>query len=135
MSVGQSNFLCGGSPCEDAARGSKGRLAQIDPLRIEGPNATLVASQSWRRRFSCRVDRRNAVATRFRQRLNNLHLAATLRTGRLPYVLSNRYRGVFWCDRRRDGVLGYGHDLLLRSRRQQLADAGEVGLAGAVWQK
>jgi hypothetical protein len=29
----------------------------------------------------------------------------------------------------------YGHDLLLRSRRQQLADAGEFGLPSAVGKK
>ena len=49
MSVGQSNFFI-------RRKGLQGRcsreVAQIDPLRIEGPIATLVASQSRRRVFS-----------------------------------------------------------------------------------
>jgi hypothetical protein len=47
-SIAQSSLLYGGSACDGAARGSKVRLAQMDPLRIGGPDSALVAPHSWR---------------------------------------------------------------------------------------
>ena len=72
---------------------------------------------------------------RFPQQLNKLHLAATLRTGRQPFVVSCGCREVFWSDRRRGGALRNVHNLQLRSGRQQLADAREFGLPIAVGKK
>jgi len=68
---------------------------------------------------------------RFGERLNDLHLAATLRTGRLPFLVSRGCRGVFRLER----LCGRGNDLLLRSRRQKLTDAGEFCLPMAVGKK
>jgi len=63
---------------------------------------------------------------RFWQPLHDLHLAATLRTGRPPFNVSGGRRGAFRLNRCRIGVLGCWGDLLLRGRRQQLADPGEL---------
>src|SRR5262249_8999529 len=69
------------------------------------------------------------------QRLDDLHLGATLRASRLPFVVVGSDRVALWWDRRRGGVLGCGPGLLLGSRRQQLADAGEFGLPISVGKK
>ena len=63
------------------------------------------------------------------ERLDDLHLAATLGTGRLTLVVVGGRRGVFWFGGHRSGVWGRGRDLL---RRKQLVDAGEFGFPMAV---
>src|SRR5262245_47161288 len=64
------------------------------------------------------------MARRLWQRLNDLHLAATLRTGRLILVVAGGRCGTFWISSHLSSVLGRGRKL--RSRRKQLADAGEL---------
>ena len=63
------------------------------------------------------IDAVSAGASGFWQRLYDLHLAATLRTSRLLFIIvivAAGRGGAFWFGRRRVGLLRCGRDLVLR---------------------